>query len=193
MLSDLMKRSSTYLVVSGALAVIFGLVAAFFPIPTALTLVVLWGIYALIDGILAAAMAFRPNPDQSRGYLILTAIVGIAAGLIAIFSPTTAGIVLTWVVGIWLIVRGIFEVVAAFTQRAAGSRWLLVLGGAFWLVAGWLLVAYPGVAALSIALWLGVLAIIWGVVLIIVGFAVRREAKLIAPIEGEIVPPEPQA
>ena len=193
MLSDLMKRSSTYLLVSGAVAVIFGLVAAFFPIPTALTLVVLWGVYALIDGILAAAMVFRPGPDQSRGFLLLTAIAGIVAGLIAIFSPTTAGIVLTWVVGVWLIVRGVFEVIAAFTQRGASNRWLLVLGGAFWLVAGWLIVAYPGVAALSIALWLGVLAIIWGVVLLVVGFAVRREAQRIEPIEGEIVPPGPQA
>ena len=95
---DLMKRSSTYLLVSGAVALLFGLVAAFFPIATAITLVVLWGVYALMDGITAAIMAFRPLPGQSRGFLIFTAVVGVIAGLVAIFSPVTAGFAL----GIWI-------------------------------------------------------------------------------------------
>ncbi len=187
---DLMKRSSTYLFVSGTVALLFGLVAAFFPIATGLTLVVLWGIYALLDGIVAAVMAFNPRPDQSRGYLIFTAIVGILAGGIAVFSPVTAGLALLWVLGVWLILRGVIEIISAFTQQQTAPRWLMVLGGAFWLLAGWLILSAPNTAAtLIIALWLGILAIVWGIVLITVGFLVRREAKRIAPIEGEIVPP----
>ena len=115
---------------------VFGIVAAFFPIPTALVLVVLWGIYALVDGILAAVMAFRPEPDQSRGFLIVTALVGIAAGLFAIFQPAITGVALAWILGIWLLIRGVMEIVGAFSQRATGSRWLLVLGGVLWLVGG---------------------------------------------------------
>jgi len=186
---DLMQRSSTYLLVSGALAVVFGIVAAFFPIPTALVLVVLWGIYALIDGVLAGVMVFRPEPGQSRGFLILTAVVGIAAGLFAIFQPAMTGVALAWILGVWLLIRGVMEIVSAFSQRATGSRWLLVLGGVLWLIGGWLLIAFPGVAALSIALWLGVLAIIWGIVLLVVGFQVRKAAKEGGPIEGGTLPP----
>lgn len=186
---DLMKRSSTYLLVSGAVALLFGLVAAFFPIATAITLVVLWGVYALMDGITAAIMAFRPLPGQSRGFLIFTAVVGVIAGLVAIFSPVTAGFALAWVLGVWLMLRGVIEIVSAFTQQQSAPRWLLVLGGVFWLVAGWLIVGSPEVAALAIALWLGVLAIIWGIVLLVVGFLVRREAGRNAPIPGEVVPP----
>ncbi len=187
---DLMKRSSTYLFVSGAVALVFGLVAAFFPIATGITLVILWGIYALLDGIVAAVMAFNPRPDQSRGYLIFTAVVGILAGGIAVFSPVTAGLALLWVLGVWLILRGVIEIIAAFTQPQTAPRWLLVLGGVFWLLAGWLVLSAPDTAAaLIIALWLGILAIVWGIVLITVGFLVRREANRVAPIEGEIVPP----
>ena len=102
---DLMKRSSTYLLVSGALALVFGIVAAMFPIGAALTLVVLWGVYALMDGVLAAAMAVRPLPGQSRGFLIVTALAGIVAGLIAVLSPVTAGFALAWVLGVWLMLR----------------------------------------------------------------------------------------
>ncbi|MFT4225053.1 MAG: HdeD family acid-resistance protein [Micropruina sp.] len=187
---DLMKRSSTYLFVSGAVALLFGLVAAFFPIATGITLVILWGIYALLDGIVAAVMAFNPRPDQSRGYLIFTAVVGILAGGVAVFSPLTAGLALLWVLGVWLMLRGIIEIVSAFTQPQTAPRWLLVLGGVFWLLAGWLVLSAPNTAAaLIIALWLGILAIVWGIVLITVGFLVRREVNRIAPIEGEIVPP----
>lgn len=57
-MTELMKRSSTYLLVSGALAVVFGIVAALFPVGTAITLVILWGVYALVDGIAAVIMAF---------------------------------------------------------------------------------------------------------------------------------------
>lgn len=88
-------------------------------------------------------------------------------------------------------IRGVLEIVSAFTHRAAGDRWLLVLGGVFWLVAGWLIVANPGVAALSVALWLGVLAIIWGIVLLIVGFHVRGIAKENALIPGEVTDASP--
>ncbi len=186
---DLMKRSSTYLLVSGAVALLFGLVAAFFPIATAITLVVLWGVYALLDGVTAAIMAVRPAPGQSRGYLIFAAVLGVIAGLIAIISPMTAGAAFAWVLGLWLMVRGVLEIVAAFTQQQPAPRWLLVLGGVFWLVAGWLIMSSPGTAALAIALWLGVLAIIWGIVLLVVGTLVRREAKRAEPIRGEVVPP----
>lgn len=186
---DLMKRSSTYLLVSGALALVFGIVAAMFPIGAALTLVVLWGVYALMDGVLAAAMAVRPLPGQSRGFLIFTAVVGVIAGLVAIFSPVTAGFALAWVLGVWLMLRGVLEIVSAFTQQQSAPRWLLVLGGVFWLVAGWLIAGSPEVAALAIALWLGVLAIVWGVVLLAVGFLVRREVNRNEPIRGEVIPP----
>lgn len=186
---DLMKRSSTYLLVSGAVALLFGLVAAFFPIATAITLVVLWGVYALMDGITAAIMAFRPLPGQSRGFLIFTAVVGVLAGLVAVLSPVTAGFALAWVLGVWLMLRGVIEIVSAFTQQQSAPRWLLVLGGVFWLIAGWLIVGSPEVAALAIALWLGVLAIVWGIVLLAVGFLVRREVKRVEPIPGQVIPP----
>jgi uncharacterized membrane protein HdeD (DUF308 family) len=59
-----------------------------------------------------------------------------------------------------------------------------------WLVAGVLVVSFPGVAALSISLWLGVLAIIWGIALLVAGVQVRKVAKETAPIEGQVVPPQ---
>lgn len=187
-MKGLMNRSSTALFVFGVLAVVFGVVAAVFPVGTALTLIVLWGIYALLDGIAAAVMAFRPAEDQSRGFLILTAVFGIAAGLLAILHPIGSAVALAWILGVWLMVRGVLELVGAFSGKQSNSRWLLVLGGVLWLVAGWLVVSSPGVAALSISLWLGVLAIVWGIVLLVAGFRARSAAKQ-SPEASAQVPP----
>ncbi|MBK8446913.1 MAG: HdeD family acid-resistance protein [Micropruina sp.] len=178
---DLMKRSSTSLIVFGALATIFGIVAAFFPVATALTLVVLWGIYALIDGVAAAFLAFSVERRQSRGLLIFTAVVGIAAGLFAVLQPFKSAVALAWIIGLWLIVRGVMELIGAFTNTDAQSRWLLALGGALWVLAGVLVISFPGMAALAISLWLGVLAIIWGIALLVAGFHVRKVSKETAP------------
>ncbi len=188
-MNELMKRSSTSLLVFGALAVVFGLVAAFFPVATALTLVVLWGVYALSDGVAAAVMAFRPAEGQPRGLLIFTAVVGILAGLFAIIHPISSAVALAWVLGIWLIIRGVLEIVGAFTSQQDTSRWLLALGGLLWIVAGWLVVSYPGVAALSISLWIGVLAMIWGIVLLVAGFQLRKVAKQAAAVPDEAAAP----
>ena len=135
---ELMNRSSTALFAFGALAVGFGVVAAVFPVGTALTLIVLWGIYALLDGIAAAVMAFRPAEDQSRGFLILAAVFGIAAGLLAILHPIGSGVALAWILGVWLMVRGVLEFVGAFPAsgppRAGCWCWAVCCG---WLRAGW--------------------------------------------------------
>lgn len=183
---DLMKRSPTSLIVFGALATIFGLVAAFFPVTTALTLMLLWGIYALIDGASAAFLAFKENRPKSRGLLLFTAAVGIVAGLFAVLQPFKSAVALAWVIGLWLIVRGVIEVIAAFTNTDVQSRWLLALGGALWVVGGILVISFPGMAALAISLWLGVLAIIWGIALLVAGIHLRRTSKESAPIEGQV-------
>ena len=128
---DLMKRSSTALIVFGVLATIFGLIAAFFPVATALTLVLLWGIYALVDGVTAAVLAFSGDARQSRGFLIFAAVVGIAAGLFAILQPVKSAVALAWVIGLWLLVRGVLELVGAFTNTDVQSRWLLNCAGAW--------------------------------------------------------------
>jgi uncharacterized membrane protein HdeD (DUF308 family) len=117
-------------------------------------------------------------------------VVGIAAGLFAVFQPIRSAVALAWVLGIWLIIRGVMELIGAFTNPQGQSRWLLALGGLLWLVAGVLVVSFPGVAALSISLWLGVLAIIWGIALLVAGVQVRKVAKETAPIEGQVVPPQ---
>lgn len=58
---------------------------------------------------------------------------GVIAGCIANFRPFSSAVVLTLVLGIWLLLRGLIEIAPAFTGEVAGSRWGIALGGVLWL------------------------------------------------------------
>ncbi|MFC6162239.1 HdeD family acid-resistance protein [Kribbella sp. NPDC058693] len=163
------------LLVRGAIGIIFGILAIVWPIHTAIALALLWGIWALVDGIGSIAQAFQPESKGSRLWLVTLGVIALIAAFFAITSPGMAATTLTWILGIWLIVRGIFELAGAFSSQQVVPRWLLVLSGLLSILIGVLFAANPGAGAVSVAVVLGVTALVWGVVLIGVGFSVRRE------------------
>ncbi|MFI7064840.1 HdeD family acid-resistance protein [Kribbella sp. NPDC050124] len=162
------------LLIRGAIGVVFGILAIVWPIETAIALALLWGFWALMDGIGSLIQAFRPESKGGRVWLVLLGVIALVAAFFAIFSPGVAAVTLTWILGIWLIVRGLFELFGAFSSNHVMPRWLLVLNAALSILIGILFVANPGAAAVGIAVFLGCVALLWGVVLIVAGLSVRR-------------------
>jgi uncharacterized membrane protein HdeD (DUF308 family) len=163
------------LLVRGAIGIVFGILAIVWPVHTAIALALLWGFWALTDGIGSIVQAFQPESRGSRLWLVALGVIALIAAFFAITSPGMAATTLTWILGIWLIVRGIFELAGAFSSQQVVPRWLLVLNGLLSILIGVLFAANPGAGAVSLAVVLGVTALVWGVVLIGVGFSVRRE------------------
>ena len=177
---ELLKRSANYLILAGVLGIVFGLTAMAYPIGTVAALVILWGIYALTDGVMALVLAFRPEAAAARWFLLIIGVIGVVAGLTAIFRPFSSALVLTSLLGVWLVLRGLMEIASAFGETVETSRWLLVLAGLFWVVAGVLFFSNPGTSAVSMTVWLGVLVIGWGMLMVLVGFRARSQAQEIA-------------
>jgi uncharacterized membrane protein HdeD (DUF308 family) len=163
-----------HLVVRGVLGIIFGILAMAWPITTAIALAFLVGCWALVDGVSSIWQAFQPEA-RSRVWLVVMGVLALLAAFFAIARPAVTAVALTWILGIWLIVRGVFELVGAFASTVSTPRWLLVLGGIFSLLLGFLFTANPGTGAVAVAFWLGLLAIAWGAAFIAVGFMVRRQ------------------
>jgi uncharacterized membrane protein HdeD (DUF308 family) len=161
------------LLVRGIIAVLFGLVAMIWPSITALALAVLWGVWALIEGVVNLAAGFQKGAT-GKGWKLFFGAVSVVAGIIALVHPFDVALVLTWVLGIWFIVTAIFQGVGAFSSTRSRPRWMLIVSAVLSLLIGILFVARPGVGVLSIVLWVGVVAIIWGVILIVAAFAARR-------------------
>ncbi len=164
-------------VVRGVLGILFGLLAFFVPGIALLTLVTLFGAWAIADGIFNVAAAVQRSPARRQPWwvLLLAGIVGILAGLLAFFVPGLTALSLLYLIAAWMIVRGILEIAAAVRLRRVIEReWLFIVGGVLSVVVGLALMAFPGAGALAVVLWIGAYALVFGVLIVGVGLKLRR-------------------
>jgi uncharacterized membrane protein HdeD (DUF308 family) len=173
---DWLNLSWKLLVARGVIGIIFGFMAMVWPDLTIIALVVLWGFWALMDGIGAFVQAFQPGA-VGRWWLVAMGVIALAAAFLAIFRPSVTAVALTWILGIWLIVRGLFELVGAFASSRPTPRWLLVASGLLSMLIGFLFTANPGTGAIAVAVWIGLMALAWGVVFVGAGLMARRAAR----------------
>lgn len=178
---ELFTSSWKMLVVRGVIGIVFGILAIVWPIETAIALMVLWGFWALFEGVSLLVQAFQSHTQGSRLGRALLGLIAVVVAFFAITSPGVTAKTLTWIVGIWLIIRGVFEIFAAFSSYRLTPRWLLLLGAALSLLLGIFFVANPGGGAVGIAVWLGLIALCWGVVFVVTGLMLRREPSHPAP------------
>ncbi len=177
MLHDLAKNWWA-LALRGLVAVLFGLLTFFLPGITLVTLVLLWGAYALADGIFNVVAFFRVASHHWA--LLLEGVIGILAGIVTFALPAITAIVLLYVIAFWAIFTGIFEIIAGVRLRKAiANEWLLLVMGVLSLLFGALILFAPGVGALAIVLWIGAYAMVFGVFLLALAFRLRGHRHLI--------------
>ena len=179
--AHLLTRNWWILGLRGLAAVLFGILAFFWPGITLLSLIYLFGAYALVNGILAFVVASRSPKGYPRfGSLIFEGILSIAAGVIAFFVPGITALALLVLIAAWAIITGIFEIVAAVRLRKViANEWLLVLAGLASIGFGVLLLIWPGAGALAMTLWIGAFAFVFGILLIALAFRMRHWAGVI--------------
>ena len=182
MLTTLAQNWWTF-VLRGVAAIIFGLLAYFWPGITFTVLVLFFGAYALWDGVFALINAFRTEGER-RWSLVLEGVAGIAAGLITFFWTGAASLALLLVIGAWAIVTGIFEISAAIRLRKEiEGEWLLLLSGMLSVLFGIAIAIWPVAGLLAVTWMIGAYAIVFGVILIALGFRLRntRSGDRLAP------------
>ena len=176
------------IVLRGLAAVLFGLAAFVWPGLTLLALVILFGFYALIDGIIALVSGLAHVKDGSRWWVfVLEGLVGIAAGVIALLRPGVATAVLLLIIAAWAILTGIFELAAAIRlRREISNEWLLALSGVLSILLGVLLVIQPVTGTLAVIWIIGAYSLVFGVVLIALGVRLRSWHTLDEPSSGQL-------
>ena len=161
------------LLLRGIAAVLFGLVALFWPGITLYVLIIFFGAYALVDGIFAIVAGVR-GVGGRRWLLLAVGVLGVLAGLIAFFYPNITALVLLYVIAFWAILTGILEVVMAISLRSEiENEWLMGLSGVLSVVFGVLLAALPRVGLLSLVWLIRIYALIFGVALIVLSLRLR--------------------
>jgi uncharacterized membrane protein HdeD (DUF308 family) len=174
--------AASLLVIRGIVGLIFGVVAFAWPGVTIAALVVIFGAYAIIDGVTNLVIGLTRTPTHGRSpATVLQGLVGIAAGVLAFIWPGITALALVFFIGAWAIITGIFEIAAAIRLRKTiKGEWMLALSGLMSLAFGVLVFAFPGAGAVGIAWVLGVYAAAAGIVLIALGIRLRTAMRVIA-------------
>lgn len=165
------------LALRGVVAVLFGLAALVWPGLTLGVLVLLLGAYLLVDGIFAAVAAVRSSSALAhRALLLLEGVAGVAAGLVALIWTGLAAVALLYIVAAWAIITGVTEVLSAIRlRREIQGEWAMGLSGILSVLFGVALAVLPAVGLLALAWLIGIYAIAFGALLMVLAYRVRGE------------------
>jgi uncharacterized membrane protein HdeD (DUF308 family) len=157
-------------------AIVLGIVAFAMPAVTLAAIVLLFGVYALIDGALAIIAAVRQLRNHGKwGVMMLEGVIGIAAGVVALLWPGIGALALTLLVAAWALTTGVLEIVTAIRlRRVIRGEWLLIIGGILSIVLAVFVALYPGAGALAIVWWLGAYALAYGVIMLTLALRIRH-------------------
>lgn len=171
------RRSWWLIVLRGIAALLFGLVAIFWPGISLAALITLFGIYALLDGAVTLALALRvPAGMPGRSILTATGIAGLIVGLVSVLWPQATVALLIYVLAAWLVLFGLIAITHSLQmKKQVGPSWPFSRGGILLVVIGLLLALFPNAVAVAATWVLGILALPIGVGLLL--FAWRRQQR----------------
>ncbi len=184
---ELLARRWWMVVLRGALAVVFGFMAIVWPGITVLALVLLWGAYALVDGLTSVMLAIgdRTAPGEHRITYGLLGLLGVIAGIVTFVWPSITALALLVIIAVWAIIAGVLQIAAAVRLRKViSNEWFLALSGAVCVVLGILLIVQPTEGAIGLIIAIATFAIVWGVALILFGLRLRTIAHARVTIGG---------
>jgi len=166
------------LLLRGIASIVFGVLAFAWPGLTLVTLVLLYGAYALIDGVIALVAAFtggaKPVPTW---WLIVVGLLGIAAGVVTFLMPGITAILLILFIGCWALVHGIFEIIGAIQLRKEiDNEWMLILSGIVSVLFGLIVLIAPGAGALGLIWAIAAYSIVFGITFIALAFRLRKHS-----------------
>ena len=174
---DLLKTVWWLLVLFGVVAIGVGVFLVISPHETLTTFTVIVGILLLVDGVLAIISSIVGS-GEGRGLLALLGVLSAIAGLVLIKKPFDTLIVFTLIVGVWFVVAGVVRFVSAFAESEgrAGTIALAVLD----LIAGIVILSWPGLGLATLAVILGIVLIVRGCLFIYAGITLHRLGDAIA-------------
>lgn len=169
-IANALARHWSSLAIRGVCALAFGILSFMWPGLSLATLVLLWGAYALIDGVFALLAGFKGKV----GMLIFTGIVGILAGIATFMYPGMTALILLYFIAAWAIVTGLIAIFLAIKLRKeATGEWLLILAGVLSAAFGVLLFARPGEGALAVIYTIAGYAVVFGILLLMLAFKLK--------------------
>ncbi|HZS86836.1 MAG TPA: HdeD family acid-resistance protein [Chloroflexota bacterium] len=186
-----LSRNWWLLLLEGVVSVVLGAYALARPGITLVALIIVWGLFALINGVAEVFRALGGAHDGRRawGWQLAGGLVGIVAGLAILRWPGISALFVLYLIGIWAIVTGIVSIVHAIADHEGMPHaWLIALGGIVSVLFGIVMFAWPGAGLLTLVYLVGIYAIVYGVITCVIAF---RLHGLQGKATTTLVPPGP--
>lgn len=182
---EVLTRNWWMWLIRGIAAIVFGLLAWRWPGVTWITIAILFGAYALVDGIFAIVATVRAAESQQRWWpFLIEGIVGILIAAITFYDVRITLLALYFTIAAWAFLTGIFEIIAAVQLRKhiANEIWLIVAGIAS-IAFGVLMLYFPMAGMLAIIWLIAAYAIVFGILMI--AFALRLRSHANVPVASK--------
>ena len=179
-----LAKSWWVLLLRGIAAIIFGVLAFAWPGLTLVTLVLLYGAFALVDGVLSLVAAVTGGAKAiPTWWLIVVGLLGIAAGVVTFLWPGITAVLLVMFIGAWALVHGIFEIIGAIQLRKEiDNEWMLIFGGLLSVLFGIVVLIAPGAGAIGLIWAIAIYSILFGITFVALAFRLRGYTRHTAAV-----------
>ncbi|KLK92892.1 membrane protein [Microvirga vignae] len=177
-MSVLLARNWWAVALRGVFAIIFALIAFFWPDATILSFVLFFSAYMLVDGVFGIVSGIRAAAQHERwGLLILEGVLNILVGILAFLMPGLTVVFFVTLLAVWSLITGVLMIVAAFKLSPTFGRGWLIFSGLVSVLFGVALLIAPLIGAVVLTWWLGAYAMVFGIALIILAFKLRSRKE----------------
>jgi uncharacterized membrane protein HdeD (DUF308 family) len=158
------------LALRGIVAILFAIIVVISPE----VLILVFGFYALVDGIFALVAALRLARQHRRSTpFLVEGILNIVIAIIVFAWPAAALVALVYLIALWALISGGAMIAAGIALIRHSGEWLLVVSGALSVVLGVILFFVPEAGVVALSWWLGAYALLFGIALLSAAFRIR--------------------
>jgi uncharacterized membrane protein HdeD (DUF308 family) len=171
---DSMARHWWMFALRGAFAILFGILIVLFPSIAITTFVLLFALYAIMNGVFAIWSVFQNESSAQRWLHIAEGVISILAGIGAFLYPGMTALIMLYIIAIWSIVTGGIQIWLAIQLRKEieGEFWL-GLSGLLSVIFGIILILFPGTGVLAVLLIISAYAVVFGVMLVMLSLKLK--------------------
>jgi uncharacterized membrane protein HdeD (DUF308 family) len=178
-ITNALRAHWKFFLIEGIVLLVLGVIAVCVPPIATVAVEVFIGWIILLSGVLGLVMTFQTRGSPGFAWSLLSAVVGIAAGIVLLAWPLSGVFSLTVMLTVFLALEGVASIMYALAHRnGKTSRWelMLVSGIVDLILAGLIFAGLPGTAAWAIGLIVGINLLFGGVALIGLALQARSAA-----------------
>lgn len=167
-------------IAQGVLAILFGILALFWPGLTVALLIVFFGVFVLVWGVVGVIVGLSSIGSNKFWWLeLIFSVLAVGLAVYLLRNPVAAAAIFVLFIGLTFLVRGVVDLLEGLFDgdRTGESRVFSVLAGIIGVIAGIITLLYPVSAGIAVVWVIGLYAVLYGALVIAFAFRAQKDLK----------------